>query len=454
VYKLGLTGTPVQAKPDDLASLAQALDAQPKELQDKAFYTPKDDKPGSLNRPNIDQFHEQLVDRVDLGVLDLPERKIVTLVYDPWVGSNRHIGAGLPVDAAAVERHNALIKEERKVAIEGHNALLESARRTVSEKATQELDEAKWGEGQRKIFEATIRMGQYEFSSILGANGGAKGFQLDPSLLEQAAAAPSQAMLLIERVILNRQQACHPRIAIFCEHVTELEIMKRYLEMQGSKVGDLFFFESKLSPSARKRMIDKFLSCNKGVFFFSGAGSVGITLCPGCEVLLSVGPLPWNPTTIDQAFGRVYRIGQQKPVEIVQFVARRSVTSVKLRLHEDKRNRLGRAATDQDYRYFKANEESKWRFTERILEECTELDDYGNYTMSKLRKTEMKQVQADVKSWGDETIRWNVAKEQAHANGVAPPPMPLKPTTPAWFKAECAPLLRPETMPLPPPFPC
>ena len=459
VYKLGLTGTPVQARPDDLASLAQALDAQPKELQNKAFYTPKDDKDGSLNKPNIDQFHKQLVDRVDLSVLDLPERKIVTLVYDPWVGWNRHTAAGLPVDAAAAERHDALIKEERKVAIEGHNALLENACRTaksmqVGEQEAQALDEAKWGEGQRKIFEATIRMGQYEFSSILGANGGAKGFELTPSLFEQAAAAPSQAMLLIERVILDRQKACHPRIAIFCEHVTELRIMKRYLELRRSDVGDLFFFESKLSPSARKRMIDTFLSCNKGVFFFSGAGSVGITLCPGCEVLLSVGPLPWNPTTIDQAFGRVYRIGQQKPVEIVQFVARRSVTSAKLRLHEDKRNRLGRAATDLDYRDFEVANESKWRFTERILKECKPLNEFGNYRMSPECDTQAKQARAKLLSWGEEMIRWNEAKEQAHANGVAPPPKPLKPTTPAWLLAEYAPLPLPDKMPLPPPFPC
>lgn len=458
VYKLGLTGTPVQAKPDDLASLAQALDAQPNQLQNKAFYTVKGEESRSLNKPNIKEFHKLLVDRVDLGVLNLPERKIVTLVYDPYVGVNRHTAALLLADAAALAGHYALIEEARKAAIERHNELLEGARETariiqVNAQQAQALDETKWGEGQRKIFEATIRMGQYEFSSILGANGSAK-FRIDPSLLEQAAAAPSQAMLLIERVILDRQKECHPRIAIFCEHVTELAIMKRYLEMQGSKVGDLFFFESKLSPSARKTMIDTFLSCNKGIFFFSGAGSVGITLCPGCEVLLSVGPLPWNPTTIDQAFGRVYRIGQAKPVEIVQFVARRSVTAVKLRLHEDKRNRLGRAAADEDYSHFDETDESKWRFTHHILNECVPLNQYGNYNMSSVRQMEAKQVHAGIARRNAEMVRWNAAKEQAHANGVAPPPKPEKYAIPDWYEAELAPPLRPDAMPLPPPFPC
>jgi hypothetical protein len=192
-------------------------------------------------------------------------------------------------------------------------------------------------------------------------------------------------------------------------------------------------------------MIDKVLSCNKGIFLFSGAGSVGITLCPGCEVLLSIGALPWNPTTIDQAFGRVYRIGQTRPVEIIQFVARRSVTSVKLRLHEDKRNRLGRAAADEDYSYFDDAEENKWRFTQRILTECQPLNQHGNYDMSPERRLELQQLQLAVR-------RWEVAREQAHANGVPPPPPPRMAGERA---AEAQPASRPDAMPLPPvSFPC
>ena len=52
----------------------------------------------------------------------------------------------------------------------------------------------------------------------------------------------------------------------------------------------------------------------------SAAGAIGTTLCPGCEVLLCVGSVPWNSTTLDQAHGRIWRIGQTRPVEIVQFV--------------------------------------------------------------------------------------------------------------------------------------
>ena len=437
VYKLGLTGTPVQAKPDDLASLAQVLDAQPKQLQERHFYTLRGDEDRSLNKPNIDQFHQLLVDRVDVSFLNLPKRKVVTLFYDPWVGMTRR-STGLHQDPAPVEKHNEILEEAQRV--------YESVRGTkeaVAEDATNKQLFA----AQNKVFTATIRLGQYEFSPVLGMHGasGSGGFDANPHLFDEAAEAPSQVMILIERMILDRQKECHPRIAVFCEHVTELKIMRRYLEMQRSAVGELFFFDSSLSANARKAMIDRFLKCNKGVFFFSAAGSVGITLCPGCEVLLSIGALPWNPTTIDQAFGRVYRIGQERPVEIVQFVARRSVTSVKLRLHEDKRNRLGRAAADQDYSYFDETDESKWRFTQRILTECLPLNPKGNYDMSPDRRQELLQLQAA-------THRWHLAKEQADANGIAPPPRPIFSDE---LQAEVAEVLRPDSMPLPAvSFPC
>lgn len=451
IYKLGLTGTPVQAKPDDLAALAYLLDSKPTaedlernprvkgvDLQQTGTYTLRGNEATSLNKENIKIFHDLLVDRVDVSFLDLPARKVVTLVYDPWVGLTVDATGDNQFDPAPIERHNKLLEEAREAS--------ENSRLNIQE--AQETDIAKMGEGQRKVFAATIALGQMEFSSELGMRGagGVDGFNVNPSLIAEVAAKPSQAMILIQRVILDRQKACHPRIAVFCEHVTELKILQAYLEAEG-KVGKIFFFESKLNAAKRKGMIDKFLAppATNSVFLFSAAGSVGITLCPGCEVLLSVGPLPWNPTTIDQAFGRVYRIGQVRPVEIIQFVARRSVTSVKLRLHDDKRNRLGKAASDENYEYFDEDDENRWRYTKKILSGCLPLNERGNYDISPERKFEVQQWQAGVR-------RWQAAKEQADANGVAPPPAPREP---AWLDEETSPPLRPDTMPLPEvSFPC
>ena len=95
-YKLGLTGTPVSAKPDEFQYIAFALDAHPKELQERQFYFEGKQQAGKqqpLNVEGINKFHRLLVDRVDATFLDLPERTILPLLYDPFVGVDPTVGA-------------------------------------------------------------------------------------------------------------------------------------------------------------------------------------------------------------------------------------------------------------------------------------------------------------------------------------------------------------------------
>lgn len=426
-YKLALTGTPVSAKPEEMPHLVTVLNAMPLALQKKAHYfLVNQGHTQVLNRDTINEFHAQLVDRVDASFLDLPERKILTLEYDPFVGKLE----GEAIDPEIIARHNQILEEAQ-------------AAHRLSTGTRDELasGDSELGKAQRKCFTAVVRMGQFEFSSVLGMHGAkAFGKEQDPSgsLYEEAVSKPSQTMWLIARLIQSRQDACHVRVAVFCEKLTELEILKRFLERKGG-FGELFILEGSLSAKKRNQYVHQFLGCAKGVFLFSKAGSVGITLCPGCEVLLSVGPLPWNATTIDQAFGRVYRIGQTKKVEIIQLVARNSVTAVKLSLHDDKRLRLAKVAADNNWENFK-DEGGQWRLTDTILKECVPLARTGNYV-------DVNAI-AQMTLWQEKYRQWEADKEQADANGVAPPPPPGPPPT-----AQA--LSYPAQMPLPPvSFPC
>ncbi len=391
VYKLGLTGTPVTSKPSQIAHLARALDAQPDWLQKtRYFFLAKDGADRSLCRPAVSAFHEHLVDRVDASFLDLPDRKCLLLEYDPFVGL----------------RPNGQRDTE---AIAQHNEVLSSAQRIVASaahSAPQALDNSQWGEEQRAAFAAIVALGNFEFSYVLGVHG-AEAFKHDRTLFARAAAEPSQTMQLIARVIQSRQCAGHERIAVFCESTTQLEILKLFLATK--PVGKLFLFDGSLTAKQRGDVVKDFLKCPMGVMLFSSAGSIGITLCPGCEVLLSVGSLPWNATTIDQAFGRVYSIGQNRPVEIIQFAARRSVTLAKAQLHKDKRDRLGRAAADEDYSQF-VDGDSTWRQTRRILTSCVPLDQNGNYMVPPDDLAKLRAYRQQV--------------ENCDANGLPPPPMP------------------------------
>jgi len=402
VYKLGLTGTPVTSKPSQIAHLAKALDAQPEWLQrQRHFFVAKDGADRSLKRAAVAEFHQHLVDRVDASFLDLPDRKRLLLEYDPFVGL-RPDGT---TDAQAIASHNGVLASAQRL-VASVAAAAGAPLAAAAAAAAAAASGAQWGEEQRAAFAAIVALGNFEFSAVLGAHG-AEAFKGDPSLFAKAVAEPSQTMRLIARVIASRQAAGHARIAVFCESTTQLQILQRYLE--GQAVGALFLFDGRLSAKQRGATVKRFLECEKGVLLLSSAGSIGITLCPGCEVLLSVGSLPWNAATVDQAFGRVYRIGQTRPVEIVQFAARRSVTSAKLRLHDDKRERLAKAAADEDFSNF-VDGDNTWRQTRRILSACVPLDSKGNYQVAPEQLAKLRAYQRLV--------------ETHDANGVAPPPPP------------------------------
>ena len=389
-YKLGLTGTPVTSKPSQIANLARAIDGQPAWLQKaRHFFKPKGGNDRSLRRASVSAFHEHLVDRVDASFIDLPAKRCLLLEYDPFVG-RKPDGT---TDAEVLERHNAVLASAQQLAAAGGGG-------GGGAVATE------WGEEQRAAFSAIVALGNYEFAALLGMRG-AKAFEEDASLYAEAVAAPSQTMRLIARVVASRQEAGHPRVAIFCESTTQLTILRRYLEHLG-EMGALFLFDGSLTAAQRARMVKRFLECDKGVLLLSAAGSIGITLCPGCEVLLSVGSLPWNASTVDQAFGRIYRIGQERSVEIIQFAARRSVTFAKLGLHADKRDRLARAAADEDYSHFVDGD--KWRETQRILGACVPLDARGNYVVSDEQAFKLRQYQRLI--------------ERCDANGVPRPAPP------------------------------
>ena len=459
-YKLGLTGTPVSSRPSQLANLARTLDLYlpgedaPRRLQKESAFKGADGSEHAFNAAAVAKFHDAIVDRVDKEFLfpPLPPRKVVYFEYDPFVGL-RPDGT---INGAAITKHNeklALAKnlvfarsggaapELEEVAMDADGDEAKSvASEGVEDDEPEEPeapDNSKWGDDQRAAFSAMVAMGNFEFHPLLGIYGAAAFVETTEAgrmLFDKAAREPSQVMLLIARVIKSRQTelAGHPRVAVFCQSTTQLKILHGYL--YGEDMGELFVFDGSLEPKARNDMVKDFIACPKGVLLFSGAGGIGITLCPGCEVLLSVGSLPWNATDIDQAFGRVHRIRQDKPVEIIQFVARRSVTAAKLSLHDDKRDRLQLVATDEDYSRFNDGD-SAWRWTARILDACVPLNASGNYGALPSQRAALKEYRA--------TAEWNATNGQPPP---APPPEALELTRPPVL-ARVAPL-QPVTFPL------
>ena len=386
VYKLALTGTPVKSSPVELMYLCQILDVRihEAELQARMFAMQQNRNyfghfllaNAVMNTKHLAIFRERFVDRVDKAhiVPPLPPKHEWVLYYDPFVGLDNATGT---LDADVIARHNATLLATRTV-VDADNPDANPDLDPNPEMFPEAPEDTEWRPAQKNVFSTIVELGNYEFSSVLGTHGAA-AFNGNSTLYDDAERLPSQAMLLIERVVKDRQAKGHVRIAIFAESVVQLKILRRFLEAK--RMGEFFLFDGVLNDTERAEMVKDFLECEKGVIFLSKAGGIGITLCPGCEVMLSVGSLPWNAVDVDQAFGRVHRIGQTQPVELVQLIARRSVTAAKYKLHEDKRGRLAAAVANEDYTNFD-NGGSAWKSTGDILSYVAPLDAMtGNYTV-------------------------------------------------------------------------
>jgi superfamily II DNA or RNA helicase len=436
VYKLGLTGTPVTSKVSQLADLGHILDVRPDIFQQPDHFMGKDKNDKTINQEAFQEFHDRFVDRVDETFLDLPQKIKFELHYDPFIGL-RPDGT---INEAAIAGHNAKLAAAMTI-MRSHDP--NAAETEKKEEATEEIrddvesmpkapERKKWSNDQTEVFAAMVALGNYEFSPVLGLHGAAE-FKKDKTLLDLAVKEASQVMHLILRVIEDRQRHGHDRIAVFCESTTQLQILERYLE--DKEVGERFLFHGQLTASKRNRMVKDFLKCVKGVLLFSSAGGVGITLCPGCEVLLSVGSLPWNATTIKQADGRVFRIKQDKEVEIVQFVARRSITASKLRLHDDKDKRLGEATANLDFSNFADGD--VWRWTKNVLDAVGPINSCGNYPVLPDVATSLRKYRKIAEAW---------EKRSQVPRAASDPPLPPKPTAPTNVPK---PSLLPSQMPLP-----
>ena len=78
-------------------------------------------------------------------------------------------------------------------------------------------------------------------------------------------------------------------------------------------------------PSVKRRaLIDNFNNDrSKRVFLSTDAGGVGLNL-QSANIIINL-DLPWNPAVLEQRIARVHRLGQQKNVQVINFVAKDTI---------------------------------------------------------------------------------------------------------------------------------
>ena len=111
------------------------------------------------------------------------------------------------------------------------------------------------------------------------------------------------------------------KVVIFSQWLGTHEILLDRLESSKRKH---VLFHGRIPGTKRKDLIRQFKNdpdCR--VFLSTDAGGVGLNLQNASAVINM--DLPWNPAVLEQRIGRIHRLGQHKPVRVVNFVAQGTI---------------------------------------------------------------------------------------------------------------------------------
>ncbi len=124
------------------------------------------------------------------------------------------------------------------------------------------------------------------------------------------------------------------KVVIFSQWVRSHELLIRRL---GKRKRKHVFLHGGVPGPKRQALVDRFRddpACR--IFLSTDAGGVGLNLQAASAVFNM--DQPWNPAILEQRIGRVHRLGQTRPVQVVHFVARDTIEHGMLDLIKFKRH--------------------------------------------------------------------------------------------------------------------
>jgi superfamily II DNA or RNA helicase len=124
------------------------------------------------------------------------------------------------------------------------------------------------------------------------------------------------------------------KVVIFSQWVRMHEVLSRRLRRRRWAH---VVFHGGVETARRKALVDQFREDPRCRLFLStDAGGVGLNL-QHASVVVNV-DLPWNPAVLEQRIGRVHRLGQRRPVQVVSLVAKGTIEEGMLSLLGFKRS--------------------------------------------------------------------------------------------------------------------
>jgi SNF2 family DNA or RNA helicase len=111
------------------------------------------------------------------------------------------------------------------------------------------------------------------------------------------------------------------KIVVFSQWVRMLELLVGRLK---KKRIEHVLFHGGVDGTRRKGLIDRFREDDRcRAFLSTDAGGVGLNL-QHASIVVNM-DLPWNPAVLEQRIGRVHRLGQRNPVQVINFIAQGTI---------------------------------------------------------------------------------------------------------------------------------
>lgn len=314
-YRLVLTGTPMENRFDELASIMDFVDDLA--LEPKWRLTPfhsqvdGDGARGKAGARHLSTLRERLSDKMVRRV-----RKEV-LEQLPARSDTR-----VPVELTPVQRaaHDDL---RRPIA----SILQASAKRPLKQHEFLQLMSLLTR--QRMICNG---MAQIEFQDAWPRCQSARP---TPAFLE-GLFAPKLSVLrgLVEQVVIGQR-----RKAIMFSQWRNMVRLSEWAVRDLLAAADMraLFFTGAESAKTRERAIAEFHDDPRAaILFLTDAGGVGLNLQHAASCCVNL-ELPWNPAVLEQRIGRIYRLGQRAPIDVYNLVSEGGIEARIAALVERKR---------------------------------------------------------------------------------------------------------------------
>ena len=126
-----------------------------------------------------------------------------------------------------------------------------------------------------------------------------------------------EVMIVLDEVF----ETPEAKVVIFSQWLRTHELLVRRLDAANLRH---ILFHGGIPGVQRKKVIQQFKEDDRcRAFLSTDAGGVGLNLQNASAVINM--DLPWNPAVLEQRIGRVHRLGQHRPVRVVNFVAQGTI---------------------------------------------------------------------------------------------------------------------------------